>query len=78
MKTYKSELSSEKPQTSFTIGTKRWRPTILSEELDRKLRTMIVTLRTAGIVINIQVVFGVLAGIVGSNLEQFRQFSDLK
>ena len=78
MKTYKSELSSEKPQTSFTIGTKRWRPTIFSEERDRKLRAMIVTLRTAGVVINIHVECGVLAGIARSNLEKFRQFSDLK
>ena len=31
---YKSELSSKKPHTSFAIGTKRERPTILSEELD--------------------------------------------
>ena len=64
MKKYKSELSSKKPQTSFTIGTKRGRPAILSEELDQKLRAMIVNLRTAGAVINIHVTRGVLAGIV--------------
>ena len=75
---YKSELSSEKPQTSFTIGTKGGRPTILSEELDQKLRAIIANLRTAGEVINIHVVCGVLAEIVRSNLEKFGQFSDLK
>ena len=59
VKKHKSELSSKKPQTSFTIGTKGERPTILSEELDQKLRAMIVNLRTAGAVIKIHVVRGV-------------------
>ena len=73
MKKYKSGLSSKKLQTSFTIGTKRGRPAILSEELDQKLRAMIVNLRTAGAVINIHVICGVLAGIVRPNLEKFGQ-----
>ena len=76
VKKYKSELSSKKPQTSFWIGTKRGRPTILSEELDQKLRAMVVNLRTARAVIDIHVVRGVLAGIVRSNLETFGKFSD--
>ena len=74
-KKYKSELSSKKPQTSFVIGTKRDRPTMLSEEVDQKLRSIIVNFRTVGAVINIHVVPGVLAGIVRSNLETFGQFS---
>ena len=78
MKKYKPKLSSKKPQTSFTIGTKRGRPTILSEGFDQKLRAMIEILRTAGTVINIHVVRGVLAGIVRSNLENFGQFSDFE
>ena len=56
VKKYKFELSSKKPQTSFTISIKRGRPTMLSNELDLKLRAMIVSLRTAGAVINIRVV----------------------
>ena len=48
VKNYKSELSSEKLQSSIRIGTKRERHTIISEELDQKLRAMIVNLRTAG------------------------------
>ena len=39
VKKYKSELSNKRPQTSFTIGTKRGRPTILSEELDQKIKS---------------------------------------
>ena len=78
VKMYKSELSSKKPQTSFLIGTKRERPTILSEELDQKLRAIIVNLSTAGTVINIHVVRGVLAGIVRSKLEQSGEFSDFE
>ena len=39
---------------------------------------MIVNLRTAGVVINIHVVSGVLTGIVTSNLEKFGQFSDFE
>ena len=69
LKKYKSELSSQKPQTCFTIIIKRGRPAMFSEELDQKLRVVIVNLRTAGAVINIHVVRGVLAGIVRSNLE---------
>ena len=42
------------------------------------VRAIIVNVRTAGVVINIHVVCGVLAGIVRSNLEKFGQFSDLK
>ena len=54
VKKYKSELSSKKPQTSFTIGTKSGRLTILSE--DQKLKAMIGNLRIAGAVINIHTV----------------------
>ena len=75
MKKYKSKLISKKPQTNFTIGTKT---EVLSEELDQKLRAMIVNLRTAGAVKNIHVVRGVLAGIVRSNLEKLGQFSDFE
>ena len=74
----KSELSSKKTQTSFTIDTKRGRPTILSEELHQKLRAMIVKLRTAGPVTNIHVVRGVLAGIVRPNFKKIGQFLDFE
>ena len=49
MKKYKSELSIKNLQTSFTIGTKIERPTILSEGLDQNLRVMIVNFGTAGV-----------------------------
>ena len=78
MKKDKSELSSKKPQTSLAIGTKRGKPTILSKELDQKLRAMIINLRTARAVINIHVVRDVLAGIVRSNLEKIGQLSDFE
>ena len=78
VKKYKSELSSKKPRTNFTIAIKKGRPTRLSEELDQKLRAMIINLRTAGAVINIHVVRGVLAGNVRSNLEIFGQFPDFE
>ena len=50
----------------------------MSEELEQKLRAMIVNLRTAGAIINIHVVRGVLAGILRSNLDKFGQFSDFE
>ena len=78
VKKYKPELSSKKSRTSFTIGTKSGRPTILSEEVDQKLRAMIVNLRTAGAVINIHAVRSVLAGIVRLNLKKCGQFSDFE
>ena len=50
----------------------------MSGELDQKLRAMTVNFRASGANINIHVVRGVLAGIVRSNLEKFRKFSDFE
>ena len=50
----------------------------MSEEVNQKLRSMIVNFIPIGAVINIHVVCGVLAGIVRSNLEKFGQFSDFE
>ena len=59
-----------------TIGKKRGRPTYLSKELDQKLRSMIINLRTAGADINIHVVRGVLAGLIRSNVKKYGAFMD--
>lgn len=69
---YKRTLSSP----TKTIGVKRGRPLYLSEELDRKLRAMLVNLRNGGVSINSSVVKGVLAGLVRSDMLKFGQFSD--
>ena len=59
-----------------TIAEKRGRPTYLSKELDQKLRSVIINLRTAGAEINIHVVRGVLAGLIKSNVNKYGAFMD--
>ena len=52
---------------NFKICEKRGRPLLLDEELDRKLREMVIPLRKAGSVINIHVIPGVLISLIRSN-----------
>ena len=56
---------------NFKICEKRGRLLHLDEELDRKLRAMVITLRKAGSVINLHVIRGVLMGLIHSNPTQF-------
>lgn len=63
---------------TMTMSAKRGRPLYLSAELDKKLRTMLVSLRTGGAAINSHVVKGVLAGLVRSNIVKYGQFSDFQ
>ena len=56
------------------IGTKRGRPLLLPEELDFKLRSFIINLRTAGGTINRHVLYGVLMGLIKSDLAKYGQY----
>ena len=60
------------------IGQVRCRPLLLDSELDLKLRTMLITLRTAGAGINIHVVTGVQNGLVRANPEMFGKYVDFQ
>ena len=56
------------------IGQTRGRPLFLDAELDLKLRSMIVSLRTAGAVIETHVIGGVQTRLVQSNPEKFGKY----
>ena len=62
----------------LNIGLKDGRPTLLSFELDAKLRTMIQNMRISGAPINIHTVRGVQAGLVCSDVEKYGQYLDFQ
>ena len=76
VKKLKLEMKTNQDATSISIGVKRGRPILLSDELDCKLRTILVNLRTAGSELNIHVVRGVLMGLIRSNPSQFGVYMD--
>ena len=61
-----------------TIGRVRGQPLLLEKVIDLKLRSMLVNLRTAGAGINMQVVSGVLNGLIRANPERFGKYMDFK
>ena len=60
---------NKKTEGEIIIGLKFGRPTLLSSEIDAKLRPMIQNMRISDAPINIHTVLGVLVGLVCSNLE---------
>ena len=79
VKKYKEMIKAKSQRESsrfvnFKICEKRGRPLLLEEELDRKLRAMVITLRKAGSVINVHVIRGILMGLIRSNSTQFGQY----
>lgn len=61
-----------------TTRNVRGRPLLLDEELDLRLRTMIVTLQTADAGINVYVVRSVSNGLVGTNPKKFDRYIDFQ
>ena len=59
---------------TLKTGKTRGTPLLLDADLDLKFCSMIVSLRTSGTGINIQVVWGVLMGLVQSNPEKFGKY----
>ena len=80
VKKYKEMIKAKRESSrfgNFKICKKRaGRPLLLDEELDRKLRVMVMTLRKAGSVINVHVIRGILMGMIRSNSTQFGQYCD--
>ena len=73
---YRSQLKNT-PQSALehvTIGAKRGRPLLLSDDLDFKLRSFLTNLRTAGGTINRHVLYGVLMGLIKSDLSRYGQY----
>ena len=65
------------PQSALehvTIGAKLGRPLLLSDDLDFKLRSFLTNLRTAGGTINRHVLYGVLMGLIKSDLSRYGQY----
>ena len=60
------------------IGKPRGRPLYLEEELDTKVRSMLVSLRVAGGGINIHVVRGVLNGLIRENPVKYGKYLEFK
>ena len=75
---YKSQLIHQPSQKKIVIGVKRGRLTVLSAELDTKLRAMNKNLRIYGAPINIHTRCGVLAGLVRSDVEKYGQYLDFE
>ena len=60
------------------VGKPRGRPLLLEEELDTKTRSMLSSLRLAGAGINIQVIRGVLNGLIRANPIKFGKYVNFK
>ena len=71
-------MAQQPTQKNVVIGAKRGRPTLLSSELDAKLRAMIQHMRISGAPINIHTVRGILAGLVHSDVERYGHYLDFQ
>ena len=77
VKRYKENLKEKKKvnkKVALKIGQTRGRALLLDVRPDKKLRTMIISLRTAGAGINQHVVRRVLIGLVQSYPEKFGEY----
>ena len=68
---YRSQLEAKVQSSQIVISEKRGRALYLPDELDKKLRTFITHMRMAGGTINRHVIFGVLVGLIKSDLATY-------
>jgi len=73
---YRSQLKANLPSSRIVISEKRGRPLYLPDELDKKLRAFITYMRMAGGIINRHVIFGVLMGLIKSDLATYGMYLD--
>ena len=86
VKTFRDQIKQQSLNVSpsndsnsvIQISKKRGRPSILPDELDAKLRSFIVHLRTAGGTVNRNVIFGVLMGLIKSDIAKWGAYLDFK
>ena len=71
---YRSEV--KKTSGCVQISERRGRPLLLPEELDTKLRKFITSTRTAGGTVNKYVIYGILMGLIKSDLGCFGRYLD--
>ena len=79
-KKFIQEQKKKRGETSVqsTIGRVGGQPFLIEEVLDPKLRSMVANLRTAGAGININVVPGVLNGLIRANSQRISKYTDFK
>ena len=70
-KKFRGKLTRKVPSDEVVISKKRGRPLYLPDELDEKLRTFLIAQRRAGGNINRHTVYGVLMGLIKSNLHLY-------
>jgi len=77
----KAQISVEEtPKLSLehvTIGAKRGRPLLLSDDLDFKLLSFLTNLRSASKTKNKHVLYGVLMGLTKSDLSRYGRYLEL-
>ena len=71
LKKFRGKLTRKVPSDEVVISKKRGRPLYLPDELDEKLRTFLIAQRRAGGNINRHTVYGVLMGLIKSNLHLY-------
>ena len=71
---YRLEAKKTSSSDCIQISERRGRPLLLPDELDRKLRAFIVSTRTAGGTINKHVIYGILMGLIKSDLGRYGQY----
>ena len=76
--TYKSQQVQQQTEGNIIVSLKRGRPTLVSSELDAKLRTIIQNMRISGAPINIHTVRGVLPDVVRSDMEKYGLYLDFQ
>ena len=62
------------PSEEVVTSKKRGRPSYLPKELDEKLQTFLIAQRTAGENSNRHTVYGVLMGLIKSNLHLYKGY----
>ena len=62
------------PSEEVVASKKRGRPSYLPKEFDEKLRTFVIAQRRVGENINRQTVYGVLMGLIKSNLHLYKGY----
>ena len=75
---YRSQLEAKFKSSQIVIPKKRERPLYLPDELDKKLRTFITHKQKAGGTINRHMIFGVLMGLIKSDLVTYGMYLEFQ
>lgn len=76
LKKYRDRLHENSSGVLPAISAKRGRPLLLPDEIDQKLCTFIDNTRKAGGTLNKHVVYGILMGLIKSDLARYGRYLD--